>query len=66
VRYRRFAELSEPGPGGAHYAARAFPFFRGQPFFNLREEVSDINTVAEVLTGQPVTFTEPGFSPAMR
>jgi hypothetical protein len=33
----------------------------GQPFFSPREEVSDINTVAEVLTDQPVTFTEPYF-----
>ena len=33
----------------------------GQPFFNPNEEVSDIGTVAEVLTDQPVTFTEPYF-----
>src|SRR5258708_16202795 len=33
----------------------------GQPFFNPAEEVSDIGTAAEVLTDQPVTFTEPYF-----
>jgi hypothetical protein len=33
----------------------------GQPFFDPREEVSDIATVAEVLSDQPVTFTEPYF-----
>jgi hypothetical protein len=33
----------------------------GQPFFRPDEEVSDINTAAEVLADQPADFTEPYF-----
>jgi hypothetical protein len=34
---------------------------QGQPFTNASQEVSDISTLAEVLTDQPVDLTEPYF-----